>query len=260
MKSINPLFALLAGIMISSSACAATAPTWWQPTPGTSWQIQLQGSINTSHPVQMYNLDLYDTPQSVIDTLHARGVKVICYFSAGTFEDWRNDASAFPPDVLGNPLADWPGERWLDIRRIDVLGPIMAARLDLAKAKHCDGVDPDNVDGYTNTPGFPLTAENQLYYNKWVAENAHARGLAVGLKNDLNQIAELVPYFDFAINEQCAQYKECNLLSPFIAANKPVFQIEYQGNKTKVCAAANAMNFDALYKRLDLKSWRLACR
>jgi len=220
----------------------------------------LQGSINTSHPVQMYTLDLYDTPQSVIDTLHTRGVKVICYFSAGTFEDWRSDASAFPSEVLGNPLADWPGERWLDIRRIDVLGPIMAARFDLAKAKQCDGVDLDNVDGYTNTPGFPLTAENQLYYNQWLAENAHARGLAVGLKNDLNQIAELVPHFDFAINEQCAQYKECNLLNPFIAANKAVFQIEYQGNKTKVCAAANAMNFDALYKRLDLESWRLACR
>jgi hypothetical protein len=97
MKSKKPVFALLAGIVFSSSAFALTPPTWWQPTPGTSWQIQLQGSINTNYQVQMYNIDLYDTPQSVIDTLHRRGVKVICYFSAGTFEDWRSDASAFPP-------------------------------------------------------------------------------------------------------------------------------------------------------------------
>jgi hypothetical protein len=260
MESKAATFALLGALVWSSSACAVTPPAWWQPTPGTSWQIQLQGNINTSVAVQMYNIDLYDAPQAVIDNLHSRNIKVICYFSAGTFEDWRSDASAFSPEVLGNPLADWPGERWLDIRRIDVLGPIMAARLDLAKAKQCDGVDPDNVDGYTNSPGFPLTAENQLYYNQWLAQNAHERGLAIGLKNDLNQITELAPYFDFAINEQCAYYKECNLLSPFIAANKPVFQIEYQGNKSKVCAAANALNFDALYKRVDLKAWRYACR
>jgi hypothetical protein len=260
MQSHSRVFSLLAGIVFCGSACATSQPTWWQPTPGTSWQIQLQGSINTSHAVQMYDIDLYDTPQQVIDTLHARGAKVVCYFSAGSFEEWRSDANTFAPDVLGNPLADWPGERWLDIRRIDVLGPIMAARLDLANAKHCDGVDADNVDSYTHVTGFPLNAENQRYYNQWLAENAHARGLAIGLKNDLNQINELAPYFDFAVNEQCAQYRECHLLTPFIAANKPVFQIEYQGNKTNVCAAANRLNFDAIFKRLDLKSWRQACR
>ena len=260
MKSLNVLFAPLVALLLLSSACAETPPTWWKPTPGTSWQIQLQGKINTSYAVQMYVIDLFDAPQAVIDNLHGRGIKVICYFSAGSFEDWRSDANAFPPDVLGSPLADWPGERWLDIRRVDVLGPIMAARLDLAKSKRCDGVDLDNVDGYSNPSGFPLQAEEQLYYNQWLAQNAHSRGLAVGLKNDLGQIEQLVADFDFAVNEQCAQYQECNLLTPFIAANKAVFQIEYQGNKTKVCRAANAMNVDALYKRLDLKAWRYACR
>lgn len=260
MKSLNVFFAPLVALLLSSSAYAEAPPTWWKPTPGTSWQIQLQGNINTGHRVQMYVIDLFDAPQKVINKLHSRGIKVICYFSAGSFEDWRSDASAFPPDVLGSPLADWPGERWLDIRRTDVLGPIMAARLDLAKSKRCDGVDLDNVDGYSNLSGFPLQAEEQLYYNQWLAQSAHARGLAVGLKNDLGQITQLVADFDFAINEQCAQYQECHLLTPFIAANKAVFQIEYQGKKTKVCAAAKAMNIDALYKRLDLKAWRYACR
>ena len=249
---------LLAGLALSNSAFALPT-TWWQPKPGTSWQIQLQGNIDTSHAVQMYVIDLNDTPQSVIDSLHTRGVKVVCYFGAGSFEDWRTDASAFPPDVLGQPLDGWPGERWLDIRRIDVLGPIMAARLDRAKAKGCDAVDPDNVDGYSNTTGFALTAENQLYYNQWLAKNAHDRGLAIGLKNDLNQIEQLVAYFDFAINEQCAQYKECALLSPFIQAQKPVFQIEYQAKKSSTCATAKSLKFDLIFKRLDLKSWRRTC-
>ncbi|OYT94293.1 MAG: endo alpha-1,4 polygalactosaminidase, partial [Pseudomonas sp. PGPPP3] len=83
MKSLNVLFAPLIALLLSSSACAETAPTWWQPTPGTSWQIQLQGNINTSYAVQMYVIDLFDAPQTVIDNLHGRGIKVICYFRAG---------------------------------------------------------------------------------------------------------------------------------------------------------------------------------
>lgn len=251
------------GCLLIGLACFSTANAadWWKPTPGTSWQIQLlQGTINTSYKVKMYDVDLFDTPQSVIDTLHSRGVKVVCYFNAGGFEEWRDDANAFPSNVLGNPLDGWPGERWLDIRRIDVLAPIMEARLDLAQEKRCDGVDPDNVDGYTNATGFPLTAEDQMDYNQWLAEEAHARGMAVGLKNDLHQVPDLVGHFDFAVNEQCVQYQECDLLTPFIIANKPVFGIEYKGKKKKVCAEANGRNFDTLMKRLDLNSWRLACR
>jgi hypothetical protein len=90
--------------------------------------------------------------------------------------------------VLGKDLEGWPGEKWLDVRRLDVLGPIMQARLDLALQKRCDGVDPDNMDGYQNESGFPLTSQDQLAYNIWIAGQAHASGLAVGLKNDLGQI------------------------------------------------------------------------
>lgn len=58
----------------------------------------------------------------------------------------------------------------------------MSARLDLAVQKHCDGVEPDNVDGYSNDTAFNLTAANQLVYNGWLAEAAHARSLSVSLK------------------------------------------------------------------------------
>lgn len=40
--------------------------------------------------------------------------------SAGTYESWRPDASSFLPTDLGNALADWPGERWLNIRSANV--------------------------------------------------------------------------------------------------------------------------------------------
>jgi hypothetical protein len=208
----------------------------------------------------MYDLDLFDTPQAMIDQLHDDGRRVVCYFSAGSWENWRPDADHFPENVLGNELEGWPDERWLDIRRLDLLGPIMAVRLDLAVQKGCNGMDPDNVDGYANNTGFPLTASDQSTYNTWLANQSHTRGLAVGLKNDLDQIPNLVTYFDWQLNEQCFQYNECDLLLPFIQANKPAFVIEYQGNTTDFCPQANAMNFDALKKHLELDAWREACR
>lgn len=231
----------------------------WQPTPGTSWQLQLQGEIDTGYNVQMYDIDLFDTPQSVIDQLHSQGKTVICYFSAGSWENWRPDADQYPAEVKGRSNG-WPGEAWLDIRRLDLLGPILQARLDIAVSKGCDGVDPDNVDGYTNNTGFPLTYQDQLTFNMWLAQEAHTRNLSVGLKNDLNQIEDLVVYFDWSLNEQCFQYDECELLLPFIQANKAVFGVEYSGDPAQFCPQANNLSLDWLMKNLDLDAWRLDCK
>ncbi len=234
--------------------------SWWQPPPGVSWQWQLSGNVVITYDVQMYDIDLDDVPQSTIDQLHADGRVVICYFSAGSWEEWRSDANDFPESVLGNRLEDWPRERWLDIRRIDVLGPIMAARLDWAVQKECDGVELDAVDGYVHNSGFPLTYQDQINYNIWLAEQAHARGLSIGLKNDLDQIPDLLPYFDWALNEQCFEYNECDTLLPFIQAGKAVFGVEYDLEPGQFCPQANAMNLDFLKKNLDLDAWRYACR
>jgi hypothetical protein len=236
------------------------AGNWRKPAPGTSWQIQYTGQLELSFDVRMYDIDLFDVPQATMDQLHSDGRFVVCYFSAGSWEDWRPDAGQFPDSVKGNDLEGWPGEKWLDIRQLDVLGSIMAARLDLAAQKKCDGVDPDNVDGYTNDTGFPLTYQDQITYNTWMADQAHRRGLAAGLKNDLDQIPDLISHFDWALNEQCFQYNECGLLLPFIQANKPVFGIEYQGRPASFCPQANALNFDELKKHLELDAWRVACR
>src|SRR5262249_26019023 len=138
----------------------ASTPGVWVPPPGTTWQWQLTGVIDTSFDVAMYDIDLFDAPQTVIDSLHAQGRIVICYFSAGSYENWRSDASSFPSASLGNALSGWPGERWLDVRS-DAVRTIMRARLDRAVTKRCDGVEPDNVDGFANNTGFPLTAADQ---------------------------------------------------------------------------------------------------
>jgi hypothetical protein len=225
-----------------------------------SWQIQFTGEVDPALGVDVFDLDLFDTPLSTIEELHRRGVFVICYFSAGSYENWRPDASQFPSEVLGKNLEDWPGEKWLDTRRLDLLTPIMEARLDLAVQKGCDGVDPDNINGYVNDTGFASSASDQLAYNIFLSKAAHARGLAIGLKNDIEQIPDLLPYFDWMLNEECFTYQECNLLLPFIQAGKPVLIIEYELPPAEFCPQANQMGFNALHKRWDLNAYRVDCQ
>jgi len=233
---------------------------FWRPKPGTSWQWQLSKTVDTSIDVDMYDIDLFDSPQQVIDTLHDDGRIVICYFSAGSWEDWREDKEKFPEFILGKALSGWPGEKWLDIRRLDILKPIMKSRLDLARSKECDGVEPDNIDAYANDSGFSLSYQDQINYNVWLATESHERGLSIGLKNDLDQIEDLVAHFDWALNEQCFQYEECDSLLPFINEGKAVFGVEYEGNPDDFCLQANSLNFDWLKKRLELDAWRISCR
>jgi hypothetical protein len=245
----------------SSSDMAQSNSGYWQPHPGTSWQYQISGTVDTSVNAEVYDIDLFDNSAATVAGLKAQGRKVVCYFSAGSYENWRPDVSSFPAAVIGNPLDGWPGENWLDTRA-QAVRDIMGKRMDLAVQKGCDGVDPDNVDGYTNNPGFPLTAATQLDYNKFLANAAHARNLAVALKNDIDQIPDLVSYFDFQVNEQCFQYNECDKVQPFVTAGKPVFNVEYGAASlsTTVCPKANALNFDSLIKNLNLDAWRVSCR
>ncbi|RLD98954.1 MAG: endo alpha-1,4 polygalactosaminidase [Bacteroidetes bacterium] len=227
--------------------------------PITSWQIQYSGELDLDLDIDVFNLDLFDTPIENIKELKKRGVFVICYFSAGSYEDWRPDADQFPDKVLGNSLDDWPGERWLDIRQIPALSPIIESRMDLAVAKGCDGVDPDNLDGYENKTGFPLTGNDQLVFNRYLAQTAHTRELKIGLKNDINQIHELVNDFDWILNEECFTYHECDLLLPFFDVNKPVFVIEYEISPAGFCPQANQQGFSALHKNWDLDAYYTDC-
>jgi hypothetical protein len=132
--------------------------------------------------------------------------------------------------------------------------------MDRCVRKGFDGVEFDNVDGYQNDTGFPLTGADQLRYDVFLANQAHRRGLTAFLKNDLGQIAKLVGYFDAALNEQCHQYHECAALDTFVDAGKPVFGVEYALETSAFCPQANTHDFNFLRKRLALGPWRVPCR
>ena len=145
----------------------------------------------------------------------------------------------------------WPGEKWLDIRQIGVLAPIMTARMRMCVQKGFDALEPDNIDGYSNSTGFPLTAQDQLNYNVWIANTAHSLGLSVGLKNDTDQTSQLVPYFDWALNEQCNEYSECDTENVFVRSNKAVFNAEYSGD-TGFCSADESEHINGAAFDLNL--------
>ena len=250
------IVALLAmAVWLPPSVAAAR----WMPGPRTTWQVQFSGRLNPSIDATAFDLDMFDTSAGSVAALHAKGHKVVCYINAGAWEDWRPDAARYPAAVKGRELDGWPGERWLDIRRIDLLGPILLDRLDMCAAKGFDGVEFDNVDGYSNRTGFALTRADQLMFDRWLAARAHERGLAVGLKNTLELAAELEPHFDFAMLEQCFQYRECGLVAPFIEARKSVVDIEYSLGRDKFCRKAAKLGILAMRKRLSLDAWRRAC-
>ena len=190
-------------------------------------------------------------------TLHGQGKRVICYIDVGTAEEWRPDYSEFPKSVLGRSNG-WPGERWLDIRQLSVLEPIMAARFQMCREKGFDAVEPDNIEGYANKTGFPLTAAEQLTYNEWVADEVHSLGMAVLQKNDSEQTPELMPYFDGALSEQCNQYKECASFEPYLAAGEPVLNAEYHLKTQEVllCRRSRGDHGRALQSRAQRQALR----
>jgi hypothetical protein len=235
---------------------------WWTPQPGQSWQIQYEGDIDLDVDADIYNLDLFETTPEMIETLHAMDKKVVCYLNAGAWEDWRPDSGDFPEEILGKKYEGWPGERWIDIRQIDLLQTPITARLDLCAQKGFDGVDPDNVEGYTNDTGFPIRAEDQLIYNRWLAAQAHARNLGIGLKNDPDQAETLAPYFDWITTESCFQEDLYMQVTAFLEAGKPIIAVEYTSNPAQInaiCQHALANQVEIIFKHRQLDAWRKIC-
>lgn len=239
------------------------APGYWIPASGTAWQWQLTGlPVDLGVEADVYDLDLFETDAETIAALHAQGRKAICYISAGSWEDWRPDATDFPQEAIGEKYEGWPGERWLDIRRLDLLAATVATRLRLCREKGFDAVEPDNIDGYTNDTGFPITYEDQLRYNRWLASEAHALGLSIGLKNDPEQVVDLVSDFDWALTEDCFDQGWCDSLSPFLHAGKTVLAAEYTDTGVdfeRACAELPQAGFSLILKDRELSAWREVC-
>jgi hypothetical protein len=245
------------GLMLGPGSPAATAH--WQPRPTTKpWQWQLQGKIDTSIDVPVFDVDGFETPARTVRKLHQLRARVICYLDVGSWESYRPDAGQFPRSAIGRRYEGFPDEHWLDIRHFRDFAAPLERRFAMCARKGFDAVEPDNLAGWENRTGFRIGRGDQLRFNRWVAEQAHRRGMAVALKNDGRQAHQMVDDFDFAIVEQCFQFHECGYYKPFVRHGKAVFEAEYELELDQYCETARDIHFSAIGKSEDLlaKPWR----
>ena len=254
------IFNLVSGLLTGCHSLVQN--TIWQPKPGTTFQWQLNEPIDLSIAADVYDLDLFETNPETIQKLHQNGRKVIGYSSIGAWENWRPDRQQFPKEIIGKDYEGWSGEKWLDIRAIDTLAPIVRARLDLLKSKGFDAIEPDNIDGYEADTGFPLTQADQLRFNKWLAKEAHDRGLSIGLKNSHELASALQADFDWALTEDAFVQGWASAMSDFIKAGKAVFMTEYTDTNTSLelfCPTAHSLGYTGVLKHRSLDAWRKIC-
>ncbi|WP_213498428.1 endo alpha-1,4 polygalactosaminidase [Lysobacter helvus] len=244
---------------------------WWKPTATQRIALHwvLEGALDVTSPTQMglrdmngnalpepnvYDIDGEMNSAATVAYLHGKGKKVICYFDAGVYESYRTDAyrfQALSPRIWGNADEGWNDSFWLDVRRVDELEPIMKARMQVCKDKGFDAIEPDEIDGWENDTGFPITYQDQLNYNKALARWAHELGLSIGQKGDLIQVRDLVDDFDWTLNEECFQYNECtNPYDPYLDDEVPGLQLYVQRNKAV---------FIAEYKGYTSTKWNSIC-
>ncbi len=229
---------------------------------GMAWDWQLQEPRNLDVRVEVLDLDPEATSSAEISAVKHRGIYTICYVSVGTVEDWREDASAFPKEVVGHDYTDWPGEAFLDIRALDVLLPIMTRRFENCRAKGFDAVEPDNMDVHINQTGFEIEPGDVIKYVKTLADIAHRLGLDIGQKNVPDLTLDLVDKFDFAITENCYSDGWCEKMDAYITKGKPVFAAEYDtpvSDYDEACRTAQNLGVSMIFKTYDLTSATVAC-
>lgn len=249
-------FLLLASLLIPGFG---TAGEWPQKL---SWDWHLSKVPVIPPAVDVLGLDLFDAPTLLVRAARLRSRMVFCYINAGAWEDWRRDRDDFPPPLLGREFEGWEGERWLDIRRIDLLAPVMLARLDLCAKKGFNGVEFDNVDLYQIKTGFEISRAHAEQYALWLAAQARLRGLSPGLKNVPELIPLLEPHFDWLLLESCVEQGFCGKAAPFLKAGKPVFAAEYVEEKMtlkRLCEAETEFGIHGLLKKMNLGVWGQRC-
>lgn len=279
--------ALIGALLVAPAAIAklpdpvpCTAGPCFAPSQGARWQWQICCSrkgaqrdyVKLNHDVEFFDIDLFENRRRTVRRIHGRGDAAICYVDAGTLERWRPDAEKFRGHhgFIGKPLDDWPGQRWVDVRRSRIIRPIMRARLDKCARRGYDGAQFDDLDGWQlpkRKQGFPtkLRGRHVLRYAAWLANAAHRRGLSAAFENDLEQAKRLEPRFEWLIVEDCARYRECKHdgIRAFLDAGKFAGPVEYTDWKRlpelSVWCGRLLPGSSGMIKRRNLRSWRRPC-
>jgi hypothetical protein len=248
-----------AGPDAAVSVSASPSPPRAAVRSGMSLQYQIAGQLDTRVNAELFVTDLFDTSDKQVADLHGAGRLAIAYVSAGSLENWREDASDLPRDAVGMPLPAYPEESWLDTRRAEVR-QWMQARFDLAVQKGFDGVFASTLGVYRATSGFNLSRADELEYAIFLADEAHARALNIGLSGIFELSQQLAVHYDWAIANGCIERNSCDDVAPLLAAGLPVFDLETsESDREATCAKAKSYAIPVTFKHGGYDAYRSTC-
>jgi len=244
---------------------------YYTPKPLTSYNIVLgEDNIPTSYDAKIVELDSFDTSKELINTLQKKGKKVFAYVSVGSWENYREDKKDFPKQIIGKIYPGWEDEKFLNIKEIDKLKPIMEKRFEMIREKGFIGVEADNLDIYTadigkNGTGFNISLKDTKKYADFLINLSHEKNLSIGQKNAPEFVEVYGDLFDWALLEDAFFEGYADKFEIYTKNNKAVFAIEYLDNTSKevflknVCPQAKKLKFTAILKNRTLDALEYKC-
>ncbi|UQN09867.1 endo alpha-1,4 polygalactosaminidase [Deinococcus sp. QL22] len=235
------------------------------PAGIVSWDWQIgageDSSITVPSGVKLLDIDGFGTSAAKVAQLNAQGVYTVCYLDVGSYEPGRPDSDQYPSYLKIQQDPDWPSEYFLDVTDVfkpnSVLAVILKNRFKMCKDKGFAAIEPDNLQNDENVSGGKITTQQQIDFNGWVADQAHAFGLAVFQKNGPDKILlrdrtgkMMVEKFDGILNEQCQQYSECAPLAEYVKRGKLALNTEYK--LAPDCNLSTSLKINTIRKDLNL--------
>jgi hypothetical protein len=236
------------GICGSYSATASAAAKFHV---GDRWDWQLKGPADLDRDVEMLTLDPRLVTADQLQALRAQGVDTVCHVNAGTIAETDPGFSDLPPAVIGSAHKTRPNERYLDIRRLQMVVPVITQQIVACKNQGFTAIEPDGLDAYAQDSSFPLTAADTVHYATTLAHVAHGLGLRIAQKNVPELTEAMLPHFDFAITESCFATGTCEQIAAYPKANKPAFNAEYTDadiDFAKACTEGARLNINMIRK------------
>jgi hypothetical protein len=183
------------------------------------WQIGRVTPLQRTgrRAVDLYDLDGFLTTRAQVHALHSTWKaatlahpKAVCYLDLA-WEDYRPDASPgprgryFPAATLGHIYFGFPQERWVDLRQLDALRPMLDERLKMCARKGFDSVELDDIDSFDPpaTTGFHLTPGDVQNFLADAFNEIHRLGMTGLWKNSPYLSWWGRHYADGAVVEEC---------------------------------------------------------
>ena len=191
-------------------------PMRWDWQIGRTTPLQRTGR----DAVDIYDIDGFLTTPAEVGAIRSSWQastlahpRTVCYLDLA-WEDYRPDATpgtAFPAAALGNVYFGFPEERWVDLRRLDALKPMLRERIGMCARKGFDAVELDDIDSFDPpaVTGFRLTpgdAQNLLAY---AFDEIYRAGMTGLWKNSPYLSWWGRPYADGAVVEECYLNHAC---------------------------------------------------